>query len=117
MGYVDGYVVPVKTNKKDAYIKFARQCVPLFKDYGALSIVETWGEDVPDGTTTSFPLSVKLQKDETVVFSWIIWSSKQARDEAWIKIEQDQRMKDMEGNMPFDGKRIIFGGFDKIIDE
>jgi uncharacterized protein YbaA (DUF1428 family) len=87
---------------------------PTFKEFGALRIVECWGDDVPPGKLTSFPMAVKCEPDETVVFSWIEWPSKQARDEGMKKFMTDSRLSKLE--MPFDGKRMIFGGFVPIIE-
>ena len=81
MGYVDGYVMAVPTNNRDAFIKHAKEAAAVFKEHGALRVVECWGDDVPDGKFTSFPMAVKKMPDETVVFSWILWPSRQARDE------------------------------------
>ncbi|ESQ81091.1 DUF1428 domain-containing protein [Asticcacaulis sp. YBE204] len=113
MSYVDGFVCPVKNEKKDAYLASATKAADIFKEYGATAVWENWGNDIPDGEVTSFPLSVKLQEGETVVFSWIVWPSKAVRDEAWSKLMQDDRMK-ME-DMPFDGKRMFWGGFENIL--
>lgn len=116
MAYVDGYVIAVPTDKKDAYRAIAEKCAVVFKEHGALKIAECWGEDVPDGKLTSFPMAVKCQPDETVVFSWVWWPSKAARDAGNKKIYEDPRMQGMEGDMPFDGKRLIMGGFDVLIE-
>ncbi|KCZ55397.1 hypothetical protein HY29_12740 [Hyphomonas beringensis] len=85
----------------------------MFKEVGALSVVECWGVDVPEGKLTSMPMAVKLEEGETVVLSWISWPSKEARDAAWEKLMADERMAGME--MPFDGSRMIFGGFDVVL--
>ena len=87
----------------------------LFKELGALRMVECWGDDVPEGKLTSFPMAVKLEEGETVVFSWIMWPSRAARDEGMRRAMEDERMKNAA--MPFDGKRMIFGGFDVLLDE
>ena len=115
MTYVDGFLLAVKTAKKDAYIKMAEDGWPIFKEHGALSMVETWGDDVPEGKLTSFPMAVKLEPDETVVFSWIVWPSKETRDKGMKAVMEDPRMKP-PADMPFDGKRMIFGGFETIVD-
>ena len=78
MSYVDGYVIPVPTANKEKYISFAKLSAEIFKEHGALKIVETWQDDVPDGEVTSFPLSVQKKEDESVVFSWVVWPSKEA---------------------------------------
>ncbi len=114
MSYVDGFVVPVPTGNKDAYRKMAAMAAPIFKEYGAIRIVECWGDDVPDGRVTDFKRAVQAEAGETVVFSWVIWPSKEAREEGNKRMMQDQRMK-MDG-MPFDGKRMIYGGFQLLLD-
>lgn len=81
------------------------------------AVVETWGSEVPDGEVTSFPMAVKAQDNETVVFSWVVWPSKEIRDSAWQRIMDDPRMNPKNNPMPFDGKRIIYGGFDVILDK
>lgn len=116
MTYVDGYVLAVPTANKDAYIKLAELAAQVFKDHGALSVVENWGDDVPDGVTTSFPMAVKLEDGETVVFSWITWPSRQVRDSGIKAVMEDPRMKFEDGGPPFDGKRMIFGGFVTIVE-
>ncbi|CCQ12598.1 protein of unknown function DUF1428 [Pseudoalteromonas luteoviolacea B = ATCC 29581] len=116
MPYVDGYLLAVKTNKKQEYIKLAIDVAAIFKEYGALSVVENWGEDIPDGVLTSFPLAVKLESDETVVFSWAVWPSKAARDKGMKAAMNDDRMQQWDpSTMPMDGKRMIFGGFETIV--
>jgi uncharacterized protein YbaA (DUF1428 family) len=117
MNYVDGYLIPVPNKNKDAYFELARIAAPVFKENGALQVAECWGDDVPDGEVTSFPMAVKLEPDETVVFSWIIWPSKEVRDTGMKKAMEDERFKPFENNMPFDGKRMIFGGYQMIVDE
>jgi uncharacterized protein YbaA (DUF1428 family) len=116
MSYVDGCVLAVPTAKREAYRKWAEEMDQIFKDHGALQLVDCWGDDVPDGEVTSFPMAVKCKPDETVCFSWILWPSKEVRDAAWEKAMADPRM-DMDANpMPFDGKRMIFGGFDMLVE-
>ena len=116
MAYVDGFVAAVPTAKKDAFLEHARIAAVAFKDHGALSVVETWGDDVPAGEVTSFPMAVKCAPDETVVFSWIRWPSREARNQGMAKIMADPRMSDGSNPMPFDGKRLIYGGFEVILD-
>ena len=116
MNYVDGYVVAVPTKNKAAYKTCAETAAIVFKEHGALSITECWGDDVPPGKLTSFPTAVQCQPDETVVFSWIIWPSRQVRDEASKKVMADPRMQALEKSMPFDGKRMIYGGFQIILE-
>ncbi|MBN9480200.1 MAG: DUF1428 domain-containing protein [Bordetella sp.] len=115
MSYVTGFLTPVKVENKDRYIESARTSWPLFKGYGALAHVETWGADVPDGKVTSFPMAVKLEDGEVVVFSWLIWPDKKTADDAWARMQDDPAMANMD--MPFDGKRMMWGGFETVFDE
>src|SRR6478672_5929595 len=115
MNYVDGVVVAVPTANREAYRAHAQKTAAMIRECGALSVVECWGDDVPDGKLTSFPMAVKCQPDETVVFSWITWPSRAARDEGWKKIMADPRMQSTD-TMPFDGKRMIYGGFQTILE-
>lgn len=116
MAYVDGFVAAVPTANRDAYVKHATEAAAIFREYGAERVVETWGEDVPDGKLTSFPMAVQKAAEETVVFSWIVWPSKSVRDAAWQKVMADPRMQPEANPMPFDGKRMIYGGFDVLLD-
>lgn len=116
MTYVDGFVAAVLTAKREDFLKHARIAADVLKECGALKTVECWGDDVPDGKLTSFPLAVKRQDDETVVFSWILWPSKTVRDEGMKKMMADPRMQPDINPMPFDGQRIIFGGFEMILE-
>lgn len=114
--YVDGFVIPVPNKNKEAYRRMAEICAPIFKEYGATEVVECWGDDVPDGKLTSFPFAVKLEPGETVVFSWIVWPSKIARDEGNAKFMADPRIRDWPADEnPFDGKRMIMGGFEVMV--
>ncbi len=115
MSYIDGFVVPVPTNKKQAYREMSEQASKVFQEYGATSVVECWGDDVPDGKVTDFKGAVKAKPDETIVFSWIVWPSKEVRDRGNEKMRDDPRMKPT-GDMPFDGQRMIFGGFEVLLD-
>ena len=117
MSYVDGFVVAVPRANKDAYIEHAKQAAAIFKQHGALKLVECWGDDVPDGELTSFPMAVKCRQDETVVFSWILWPSRDARNKGMERALADPRLDPDNNPMPFDGERMIFGGFDIIVDE
>jgi uncharacterized protein YbaA (DUF1428 family) len=115
MNYIDGYLIPVPTAKKDDYRRLAETAAVVFKDHGALSVVECWGDDVPEGKVTSFPMAVKRKDDETVVFSWITWPSRAVRDAGMKKAMEDPRMDHDPKNMPFDGQRMIFGGFEVLV--
>jgi uncharacterized protein YbaA (DUF1428 family) len=104
----------VPQGNKDAYRELAARVAPIFREYGATRVVECWGDDVPDGKVTDFRRAVRADAGETVVFSWILWPSKAVRDQAGKKMMADPRMK-MDG-APFDGKRMIFGGFSVLLD-
>ncbi len=113
MSYVNGAVLPVPTANKDAYIAKSLEMAAIFKDHGALQVVDCWGDMVPDGKVTSFPLAVKCEPDETVVFSWIIWPSKAAADAGMQKAMSDERMS--ASGMPFDASRMIFAQFEMVV--
>ncbi|HET8611621.1 MAG TPA: DUF1428 domain-containing protein [Sphingomonas sp.] len=115
MTYIQGFVVPVRHDRKQAYHDAAAKAAPILKDYGALRIVECWGEDVPDGKVTDFRRAVQAGEGENVVFSWIVWPDRVTCDAAAQKMQADERFEAM-GAMPFDGKRMIFGGFAPIFD-
>ena len=117
MSYVDGFIAAVPTENKEKYIEHAKLSAVVFKDHGALKITESWGDNVPDGETTSFPMAVKCGEDETVVFSSVVWPSKEVRDAGWEAIMEDPRMDPAQNPMPFDGKRLIYGGFEVILEE
>jgi uncharacterized protein YbaA (DUF1428 family) len=112
-GYIDGCVIPVPANNQDAYREMADKNAAILKEYGATRTVDAWGDSVPDGKVTDFKGAVNAQPDEKVIFSWIEWPSKEARDKGWEQAMNDPRMKDMK--MPFDGKRMIYGGFAPIV--
>lgn len=116
MSYVDGFVVAVPAENKEAYRALAEKAAPLFKEFGATRVVECWADDVKAGTLTDFRLSVKAEENEEVVFSWIEYPSKEIRDAANEKIMADPRMKALGDQMPFDGKRMIYGGFATLLD-
>ncbi len=116
MTYIDGFVLAVPTARKEEYRRHAAAMGPLLKEHGMLSMMECWGDDVPEGKLTSFRMAVKQADDETVVFSWMTWPSKAARDEGWTKIMADPRMKMDPATMPFDGKRMIYGGFAVLLE-
>ena len=114
MSYVSGFLTPVPVANKAAYIAAAKAGWEMFKRYGALSMTECWGDDVPDGKVTDYKGAVQAKPDETIVYSWIEWPSRKARDEGWDKAMKDPRMQGM--TMPFDGKRVIYGGFAPLLD-
>ena len=116
MAYVDGFVIAVPKDKLDAYKTMSRECEPVWREYGAIDYVECVGDDVPYGELTSFPRSVQARDDEVVIFSWVTYKSRKDRDEIMKKVMEDPRLSmDMEA-MPFDGKRMIFGGFESFIE-
>jgi uncharacterized protein YbaA (DUF1428 family) len=118
MTYVDGFVVAVPTENKEAYRKHAADALPLFKEFGVQRMVENWGDDVPKGKVTDFYGAVQAKEGETIVFSWFEYPDKATRDAAGQKMMNDPRMKEMMGQaVPFDGKRMIYGGFESIVDE
>lgn len=114
MSYIDGFVIPVRTADRQAFIDHAGRIDPIFLELGALRVVEGWGDDVPAGTHTDFARAVAATEQETVAFSWIEWPDKATRDAAMEKMRMDPRM--MDEPMPFDGKRMIFGGFEPVVD-
>ena len=116
MSYHTGSVAAVPTANREAYRAHAARAWPHFQRRGALRMVETWGEDVPDGTRTDFRRAVQATPDETVVFSWIEWPSREARDAGHAASMADPRMPKDMASMPFDGKRMIWGGFEPIVD-
>jgi uncharacterized protein YbaA (DUF1428 family) len=115
MSYVDGFVIAVPTANKQKFIEHARTFDPLFLEYGATRIVECWGDDVPAGKQTDFQRAVHATADETVVFSWVEWPDKATRDGAVKKMMEDPRMDPKENPMPFDGMRMIVGGFSPVL--
>lgn len=116
MNYVDGFVAAVPTANRDKYLRYATEAAKVFKEYGALKVVECWGDDVPEGKLTSFPMAVQRKPDETVIFSWITWPSRAVRDAGMKKVMDDPRFSPETNPMPFDGKRLIYGGFEMIVD-
>lgn len=116
MNYVDGYVLAVPEANKQRYREFAERVAVIFRDHGALSVVECWGDEVPEGKVTSFSMAVERKPDEAVVFSWVTWPSKEVRDAGMASAMKDPRMNsDDLAVMPFDGKRMIFGGFRVLV--
>ncbi len=124
MNYVDGFVIAVPTANKQTFIDHAKTADGVFMELGALRILECWGDDVQDGKLTDFRRAVKATDDETVVFSWIEWPDKQTRDAAYAKMTDwmnhpenaDPRMDPAQNPMPFDGKRLIYGGFAPLVE-
>jgi uncharacterized protein YbaA (DUF1428 family) len=115
--YVDGFVVPVPKKSFDAYRKMARKVGKIWREHGALEYIECVGDDVPVGKRTSFTRAVKLKEGETVVFSWVVYKSRADRDKVMAKVMSDPRLKKMAPkDMPFDGKRMIFGGFKSFVE-
>jgi uncharacterized protein YbaA (DUF1428 family) len=115
--YVDGFILPVPKANLDAYKRLARRAGKIWREHGALEYVECVADDTPFGKRTSFPRSVKLKDDETVIFAWIVYASKAQRDRINAKVMKDPRLADMMDpkGLPFDGKRMIFGGFREIL--
>lgn len=116
MAYVDGFVIAVPKGNLDAYKAMAKKGGAMWKEFGAIAYVESIGDDVPYGELTSFPRAVQAKDDEIVIFSWIVYKSRAQRDEINAKVMADPRMKDEFANMPFDGKRMIFGGFETFLE-
>ena len=115
MNYLDGFVAAVALANKEAYLKHAAEMAVVFKEHGAVRTVECWGDDVPEGKLTSFTMAVKREENEAVVFSWVEWPSKAVRDAGWAKVMADPRMANT--SPPFDGKRMIYGGFQMVLEK
>ena len=117
MAYVDGFIVPVPTKKLKDYRRLAQKAAKVWREHGALEVRECVADDVKVGKWTSFPRSVKLKRGETVVFSYIVYKSRAQRDRVMAKVMKDPRLADMmkPGGVPFDGKRMIFGGFKSLV--
>lgn len=116
MAYIEAMVAAVPTAGKAAYLDYAREVNALFKQHGALATTDCWGDDVPEGKLTSFPLSVKCGPGETVAIGWITWPSKEARKAGWETLMKEPKMQPGQMNMPFDGKRMIYGAFEVILE-
>ena len=114
MAYVQGFVAAVPAANKEAYRKHAADAAPLFKEFGVARMVEAWGDDVPDGKVNDLKGAVQAKDDETVVFSWFEYPDKATRDAAIDKMMSDPRMAQMGADMPFDGMRMIYGGFQPV---
>ena len=115
MSYVQGFLVPVPKSKKQAYRELAAKSWPIFQEYGAVRMMENWSDSVPDGKVTDFKRAVKAKEDEAIVFYWIEWPDRAICDAAEAKMQDDERWKEM-GDMPFDGKRMIWAGFDPVFE-
>lgn len=116
MSYVQGFVIAVPTSRREEYRAHAEVAAKLFAELGATRLVECWGDNVPDGKVTDFRRAVDAREDETVVFSWMEWPSKAAWEAAEARMMNDPRMREMGETMPFDGKRMIWGGFEMLLD-
>lgn len=120
MAYIDGFVIAVPTANKAEFIRHATYTDTLFKELGATRVIECWGDDVPDGTVTDFRKAVDAKEDETVVFSWVEWPDKATRDEAGVRMHEmmdtDRRFDEEHNPVPFDGKRMIYGGFSLVVE-
>ena len=116
MSYIDGFVIAVPTGNRQAFLDHARSFDPLFIEAGAMRVVEAWGDDVAEGKVTDFRRAVQATADETVVFAWVEWPDKATRDAGVKKMMEDPRMDPAGNPMPFDGKRMIFGGFETLLD-
>ena len=124
MAYIDGFVIACPQSNKQTFIDHANTADSMFIEMGALRVVECWGDDIPEGTSTDFRMAVKAEPDEAVLFSWIEWPDKDTRDAAMAKMTEmmndpskvDPRMDPEKNPMPFDGKRLIFGGFTPVLD-
>ena len=117
MSYVDGFLVPVPKDNKDQYRAMAEKMAGKLQDLGALQIVEGWGDDLARGKVTDFFMAVKAEDGENVVFSFIVWPDKETRDRGWEKLMADPEMQPGSQPMPFDGKRMFWGGFQPIVEE
>ena len=115
MAYMDGYVLAIPEGNKEAYRKMAEKVAPIFREFGATRVLEGWGNDVPHGKLTDFYMATKAEEGETIVFSWVMWPDKATRDAGWAKLMQAERMQP-DGESPFDGKRMFWGGFEPILD-
>ncbi len=123
MSYIDGFVIAIPTANKDKFIQHANTGNEVFMEMGAIRVLECWGDDVPDGEVTDFRRAVQAKEDESVAFSWIEWPDKATRDAAFAKLQEmmenpdkaDPRMDPEKNPMPFDGKRMIFGGFTPVV--
>ena len=114
MSYIDGFVIAVPNANREQFIRHAQTFDTIFLEFGATRVLECWGDNVPEGKLTDFRRAVQAKQDESVVFSWVEWPDKGTRDAGMERLMKDPRMEDA-GNMPFDGKRMIFGGFVPVV--
>ena len=114
-GYVDGYVLPVPEGKKEAYLALAQKASRKFREFGAVRVVEAWGDDVPAGKVTDYRRAVKAEPGDGIIYSWVEWPDKATRDKGWERMMADPDMQP-GGEMPFDGKRMFWGGFRPLVD-
>lgn len=117
MSYIDGYLIPVAHDKREDYARLAAHAAPIFIEHGALEVVEAWGDDMMRGQTTDFFMAVKAEAAENVVFSWIRWPDKAARDAGNQAAMADPRFEDLDGSGLFDGKRMVFSGFAPLVEQ
>ena len=115
MAYVDGFLIPVPEGKKEDYRALAQKAAGRFKEYGAVRVVEAWGDDVPEGKVTDYQRAVKAEAGEGIIYSYVEWPDKETRDRGWERMMSDPEMQP-DGDMPFDGKRMFWGGFDIVLD-
>ena len=117
MSYIDGFVAAVPTANREAYRAYCTEAAAMLREFGAVRVVEAWGDDVPHGKLTDMHLAVKAEPGETVCFSWIEWPSKAVRDAGMAKMMADPLLQPENRPMPLDGKRMIYGGFVPLLDE
>lgn len=115
MSYVDGFIVPLQNGKEDEYRRMAETFARKAKEQGAIGSLEAVGDDLQHGKTTDFFMAVKAEENENVIFSFVLWPDKQTRDQAWEKIMADPEMQPGDQPMPFDGKRMFWGGFKPLV--
>lgn len=117
MGYFDTAIMPVLKDEQEAYLRHARAAAPLFKRHGAIRVIEAWADDVPEGKVTSLPMAVKCEKGEIVAISYVEWPDKETRDASLPKVMEAMQKEMPSEQPPFDMKRMVFGGFQSILDE
>jgi uncharacterized protein YbaA (DUF1428 family) len=117
MSYVSGFVLAVPTANREKYRKAAADAASYFRENGATHVMECWGENVPDGKVTSFPMAVKAKPEETVVFSWVEWPSKETADSTFAAMMKEPRFDPKTNPMPFDAERMIYGGFETLVEK